>query len=136
MSTRFLFLILTMAAGAGLSPCQSCTAWESRKSIDGIKMIFELDPHPWKVTADLDANVTIRNTAKKSSCKTQLESVSKVYFGSGDLIYFRSTEIASDELFTVNGLTCKEVRKVRQLDQKSEANTTRILRSLGICSRK
>lgn len=96
-------------------------------------MTFTLDPYPWKVTADLDANVTIENAAKKSACKTKLESVISVYLGGGDLIYFRSSEISNDELFTLDGLSCKEVRKGRHLLLKSEAKTTRVLRSLGIC---
>jgi hypothetical protein len=135
MRLRYLFLFLTIALGSGSSLCQSCSAWESQKSIDGSSMTFHLDPYPWKVTADLDANVTIENTAKKSSCKTKLESVISVYLGRGNRIYFRSSDISSDELFTLDGFSCKEVRSVKQLDGKAEAKTTRTLRLLGICNR-
>jgi hypothetical protein len=125
-----------MALAPRPSLCQSCSAWESKKSIEGSTMTFRLEPFPWKVTADLDANVAIENTVTKSVCKTKLESVINVYFGDGKLIYFRSAEIASDELFTLDGSSCKEARKVKQLDPKSEAKTARLLRSLGICSHK
>lgn len=99
-------------------------------------MTFRLTPFPWKVTADLDANVAIENTATKSICRTKLESVIKVYFGDGRLIYFRSAEISRDELFTLDGLSCREARTVKQLDSKSEAKTIRVLRSMGICGHK
>jgi len=131
-----LFAVLLIALAPRPSLGQSCTAWESEKSIDGSTMTFHREPFPWKVTADHEANVTIENTASKSMCKTKLESVIKVYFGDGKLIYLRNTEIASDELFTLDGFSCKEARKVRQLHPKSEARTTRLLRSIGICSRK
>ncbi len=131
-----LFAFLLMALGVPPSGCQSCSAWESRKSIDGNVMTFRLEPYPWKVVADLDANVTIENTVKKSTCKTKFESVVSVYFGNGKLIYFRSADISSDQLFTLDGFSCKEARTVKQLDGTSEAKTTRLLRSLGICGRK
>jgi len=136
MPRTFLFAVLLVGFAPRLSPCQSCSAWESNKSIDGTTTTFRLEPYPWKVTTDLDANVAIENTATKSICKTKLESVIKVYFGDGKLIYFRSAEISSDELFTLDGSSCKEARKVKQLYPKSEAKTTRLLRSIGICSRK
>jgi hypothetical protein len=62
--------------------------------------------------ADLDGNVTIQNAEKKSVCKTKLDSVVSVYFGNGKLVYFRSADVASDELFTLDGLSCKEARKI------------------------
>jgi hypothetical protein len=136
MPRTFVFAVLLMALVPRLSLGQSCSAWESKKSIDGSTMTFHQEPFPWKVTADLDANVTIENTATKSICKTKLESVIKVYFGDGKLIYFRSAEISSDELFTLDGFSCKEARKVKQLQLKSEARTTRLLRSIGICTHK
>ena len=136
MPLRLLLAVLVTALAPVPLSCQDCSALESKKSIDGSTTTFRLEPFPWKVTADLDGNVTIQNTAKKSTCSTKLESVINVYFGDGKLIYFRSTEIASDELFTFDGFSCKEARKVKQLDPKSEARTTRLLRSLGICSHK
>ena len=136
MHRTILAVVLLMALCPKLSPCQSCSAWESKKSIDGGTMTFRLEPFPWKVTADLDANVAIENTTSKSVCKTKLESVTHVYFGKGKLVYFRSAEIARDELFTLDGFSCKEARKVKQLDSKSEAKTTRLLRSVGICTHK
>lgn len=125
--------VLAIALLPGPSACQSCSEWESKKSIDGSTMTFRLDPFPWIVTADLDGNVTIQNAEKKSVCKTKFDSVVSVYFGSGRLVYFRSADIASDELFTLDGLSCKEARKMKDLGQKSEAKTTCLLRSLGIC---
>jgi type 1 fimbria pilin len=133
MPRRFLLAVLVAALAPVSLSSQSCSAWESKKSIDGITMTFRLEPFPWKVTADLDGNVTIQNTAKKSTCTAKVESVISVYFGDGKSIYFRSTEISSDELFTLDGLSCKEARKPKQLDP-SEAKTIRLLRSLGICS--
>jgi hypothetical protein len=136
MRRTFLFAVLLMGLAPRLSSSQSCSAWESKKSIDGSTMTFRLEPYPWKVTADLDANVVIENIATNSVCKTKLESVIKVYFGDGKLIYFRSADISSDELVTLDGASCKEARKARQLHPKSEAKTTRLLRSMGICRRK
>jgi hypothetical protein len=136
MPRTFLFAVLLVGLAPRLSTCESCSAWESKKSIDGSTMTFRLEPFPWKVTADLDADVAIENTATKSVCRTKLESVIKVYFGGGKLLYFRSAEISSDELFTLDGFSCKEARKVRQLYPRSEAKTTRLLRSVGICSGK
>ena len=136
MLRAFLLAILLIGVTPGPAPCQSCSAWESKKSIDGGTTSFRLEPFPWKVTTDLDANVAIENTSTKSICKTKLESVIKVYFGDGKLIYFRSADIASDELFTLDGVSCKEARKVKQLDSKSEARTTHLLRSFGICAGK
>jgi hypothetical protein len=136
MLRTFLFAVLLIGIAPRPAPCQSCSAWESKKSIDGGTTTFLLEPFPWKVTTDLDANVAIENTATKSICKTKLESVVKVYFGDSKLIYFRSADIASDELFTLDGVSCKEARKVKQLDPKSEAKTTHLLRSVGICSGK
>jgi hypothetical protein len=136
MPRAFLLAVLLIGIAPRLAPCQSCSAWESKKSIDGGTTSFRLEPFPWKVTADLDANVAIENTGTKSICKTKIESVIKVYFGDGKLIYFRSADIASDELFTLDGFSCKEVRKVKQLDPKSEAKTTHLLRSVGICGGK
>lgn len=136
MRRTILAVVLLTAACPRFSPCQSCAAWETKKSIEGSTITFLLEPFPWKVTADLDANVSIENTTLKSVCKTKLESVTHVYFGRGKLVYVRSAEIASDELFTFDGFSCKEARKVKQLDSKSEANTTRLLRSAGLCIHK
>jgi hypothetical protein len=119
-----------MFAGA---PPPPCSAFEATKSIQGITMTFRDDRFPWKVTADLDANVVIENAPKKTTCSTHIESVVSVYMGKGDLIYFRSAEIASNELFTLNGFSCKDAAKPKMLDA-SEAKTRRILRAKGICA--
>jgi hypothetical protein len=136
MPRTLLFAVLLIGFIPRVSPCQACSAWKSTKSIDGNTMTFRVDPFPWKVTADLNANVLIENSIAKSVCRAKLESVIEVYFGESKLIYFRSAEISSDELFTLDGMSCKEARKVKQLDPKSEAKTTRLLRSIGICDRK
>jgi len=136
MPRTFLLIVLLVGLIPSQSPCQSCSAWRSKKSVDGSITTFRLEPFPWKVTTDLDANVAIENAVTKSTCSTKLESVIGVYFGRGHLIYLRSAEVSSDELFTFDGLSCKEVRKVKQLPPKSEAETTRFLRSIGICNHK
>jgi hypothetical protein len=126
-------LLLTAGVLAD-SPERPCSAFEATKTLDGDTATFRDARFPWKVTAALDGKVVIENTRKKTTCSTNLESVVSVYIGSGDLIYFRSVEIASDELFTLNGFSCKDASKVKPLDAKSEAKTRKILRAGGICT--
>jgi len=136
MRTTLLLSILLYTVFPTHSVCQSCSAWESRKSIEGNSTTFRLESYPWKITIDQDANVRIQNLQKNSSCRTQMESVVRVYLGSGNLIYFRSAEVSNDMLITLDGLSCREARKTRQFGVKSEAAVSRVLRTMGICGRK
>jgi hypothetical protein len=128
-------LLLLASFGCGRSTNQgSCLVSEAKKEITGNIMTFHLTGSPWIVTADLDANVTIENTDRKTSCKMMMESVLSVYQGEGSPIYFRTSEIGSDELRTVDGFACRESKEPVKLDLESESNVTRTLESLGICT--
>ena len=131
---RYLTPFMIIALNAGTAQCKSCSAWESKKSIDGSSMTFRLDPYSWRVRADLNGDITIENSSTRSTCKTRLNDVLAVYLGRNNLIYLRVSDISTDELFTLDGRSCREAQKVRQLDLKSEASSLRILQSIGICS--
>jgi len=117
------------------TPQQPCSAFEATKTLNGNTATFRDDHFPWKITADLDGKIVIENKTKKTTCSTNIESVVSVYMGNSNLIYFRSVEIASDELFTLNGFSCKDAAKMKPLDAKSEAKSLRILRANGICTK-
>ena len=129
-------VVVLMAGGGNRLSCASCSAWEAKKEVTGEKSVFRVEGSPWKITTDLDANVTIENGAKKTSCAAKLESVMKAYFGPGDRIYLRSQEVGSDDLYTFSGTTCKEARGVRHLSVSSEAKNKQVLQALGICDAK
>ena len=111
-----------------------CVAFEATKGIQSGLSTFRHDRFPWTVTADLDGNLVIENSRRHTSCKTVLDSVISVYVGDRNLINLRSLEIASDELFTLDGRNCREARKVKALDVESEMKSTAILRANGLCT--
>jgi hypothetical protein len=115
---------------------QSCTAFEATNSIQGDIVSFHHDRFPWTITVDLDGNLAIENAQRHTRCTTVLNSVVAAYVGSQRLIYLRTLEIASDELFTLDGFTCWEVRNVKGLDVESESNSIEILRANGVCAGK
>lgn len=123
-----------MAVAIACSTAQrpACQAFEAKKTIDGSTSTFTLDNSPWKVTSTLDAALTIQNAEKKTSCSTNVESVLTAYFGR-DVIYLRSTEIASDLLFTLNGNSCEQADPPKPLDGESEARVNEQLLAIGIC---
>jgi hypothetical protein len=134
---RIAVLTMCVLAAARLladAPGRPCSAFSAAKSIAGNTATFQDNRFPWKVTADLDGKITIENTRKKTRCSADVESVVSVYIGKGDLIYFRSTEIASDELFTLNGFSCKQAAKVKRLSAGSESKAQNTLRANGICT--
>jgi len=110
--------VLAVAITCASAQRPTCQAFEAKKTIQGGTSTFTLDKSPWKVTSESDSTLVIANTETKTSCTTSLESVLTAYFGR-DVIYLRSTEIASDQLFTVNGRSCKETAKPKPLDGRS-----------------
>ena len=110
----------------------ACQAVEAKKTIRGTTSTFTLDASPWTVTADLDAALTVANTEKRTSCSTSVESVLTAYIGT-DLIYLRSTEIASDLLLTLNASSCQQAAPPRTLDGSSETLVNEQLMAIGLC---
>ena len=110
----------------------ACQAFEAKKTIDGSTSTFTLQSSPWTVTSTLDAALTIANTEKQTSCSGNAESVLTAYFGR-DVIYLRSTEIASDLLLTLNATTCMQSAPPTTLDGESETRVNEQLLAIGIC---
>jgi len=63
-----------------------------------------------------------------------VESVVSVYMGGGDVIYFRSTEIASDQVIPIDGRSCKDAGKTTTLDPAKQDASKSVLRGIGICA--
>ena len=130
----FVALSMMVACARGTATDDSCSAFEATKSLEGNTATFRDERFPWIVTADLDAKVTIQNTKQKTSCSTTVESVVSVYMGAGDVIYFRSLEIASDNLYPVNGLSCTDSGESVRLDPTSAEKSRNLIRASGICA--
>ncbi len=111
-----------------------CLAFEAPKTIQGDPSTLHHHRFLWTITADLDGNVVVENSRLHTRCKTVLGSVVSTYVGDGNLVYLRSQEIASDELFTLDGRNCREARKVKALDVQSERKSIAILRANGLCT--
>jgi len=125
--------VLAVAITCAEAQRPTCQAVEATKTIQGETSTFTLDKSPWKVTSGLDSTLVIANVDTKTSCTTNLESVITAYFGK-DVIYLRSTEIASDQLFALNGRSCKEAAKPKTLDGRSEARVQEQLLAAGLCA--
>ena len=120
-------------SSAPQAAAEACSTFEASKSVQGTTATFRDDRFPWLVTADLDGTVTIRNTAKNTSCSATVESVVTVYMGTGNQIYFRSLEIASDNAFPIDGLSCADAGEPVRLDPTSAEKSRTALRAAGIC---
>jgi hypothetical protein len=123
---------LALAVACARDQRAACQAFEAKKMIDGSTSTFTLENSPWRVTSTLDAALTIANIDKKTSCSTSAESVLTAYFGR-DVVYLRSTDIASDLLLTVNGDSCLQTKAPMTLDGTSEARVNEQLMAIGVC---
>ena len=138
-SRRELFLIVAalsviVACTNDASTDDACSTFEAAKSLDGKTATFRDERSPWVVTADLDGKVTVHDTKKSTSCSTTVDSVVSVYLGAGAVIYFRSLEIASDNLFAIDGRSCADAGEPVRLDPTSAEKSNTLMRAVGICT--
>jgi hypothetical protein len=125
------FLLLASASVATAEPCDF---FEIPARDGGHEMQVFSDPRtPWRVTVDLPTATV--EVAGPGRCKTALEDISSVYMGPGGRIVFRTAQVASEQLFTIDAATCRDVGAPVDVDTANAAAFRKVLRARHICPR-
>jgi hypothetical protein len=122
-----------------LSPCDGATAGCDLFQITphdagSGKQVYEDRRTPWRVTIDLQtAEIEVARRAGSGRCKTSLDDVSGVYMGQSGRIVFRTAEVASEQLFTIDAATCRDIGKPVNVDEARSNAFHATLRTFNIC---
>ena len=89
----------------------------------------------WVVSVDeLNGLVLVKKQQAANECKISIEAVRRVYVGE-KLLALRAQEVASDDIFFFDAMTCKEVGSPAHLGVSAASGVSeKKLRRQGLCS--
>jgi len=127
--------VFLLVSSASVAEAENCDFFDILAHDDGRGGLVYNDPRtPWRVTIDLPT-ATVEVTGGLGRCKTTLEDISGVYMGRGARIIFRLAQVASEQLFTIDARTCRDISKPVDIDTANANAFHKVLREHHICRR-